>query len=143
MAGHAATLGDAVVRRAMAVCGAVDATARLSSMTADEHGTTCVRMRCGDACATPALQTALQNAAPLARASVVESVLDGYVEVALAVPSRAEERRRARACIAKRRLPAYLIVLAWALVLAAVIERLAVVRLRWLQDSVGGEKDEV
>lgn len=128
MAGHASTLAEGVVRRAVAACQRVDPTARLSSMTADERGQTCVRLRCGDTCALLALQRALQRELPFAQARVVESVLDAYMEIALTIPTPEDEWRLARAHVARRRGPAYLILLAWVLAIVGGVDWVSTAR---------------
>ena len=128
MAGTSTTLSEGVVRRAVAACQRVDPSARLSSMAEDQYGQTCVRLRCGDAFSMPALQRALQVEIPFAITRVVESVLDAYIEISLTIPARDQERRVMRAHVTKRRLPAYLIVLGWALLLTGVVDWVSTVR---------------
>lgn len=128
MAGHATSLADVIVRRAVGACRRVDPHARLSSISFDCDSCATVRLRCGDGRSLRALQTALQAEVPFARVSVDESLLDGTMEIVLVVPGAQEERASIRAFVTRKRPAAYSILLAWLFLGVAILEYASSVR---------------
>lgn len=131
MAGHASTLADVAVRRALAACQRVDPQTRLSSVTTDDDEQLRLRFRTGDAHTMPTLRVALQREMPFARTYIVESLIDGFMEISLVVPRREVERRAVRVFVTRRRCFAYWILLFWLLVFVAASE--------WYTSVVGGD----
>ena len=128
MTGHVSSMAEGILHRVVTRCQLIDSTARLSSMTRDDEGSTFVTLRCGDTCSIHRLNEAAQRTMPFCRTRVVESVLDGFMEVCITIPSRGEERRLVRRYVTKRRVPAYLIVLAWILIVTATVDWVSTVR---------------
>ena len=137
MAAQESTLQSQVLARALAACRAVDPQARAVSMTEDADGLTHLRVRAGDAHSLNGLQEALQRVMPLSQSRVTESWVDGTLEAEVTVLTKAQERLAARFAAAKRRLPAYWVLAAWACFLVGVCE--------WYWSVTGGveAKDEL
>ena len=66
--------------------------ARVVSVLRDACGRSVVRLRSSRSHAADSLLSVMQRAMPLAKASVIENVLDGTVETEVVVPTRADER---------------------------------------------------
>ena len=69
--------------------------ARVVSVLRDACGRSVVRMRSSQNHNSISLLRLMQNAMPLAKASVIENSLDGTIETEVVVPTRADERAAA------------------------------------------------
>lgn len=119
---------SAVVRRCQEACRRIDATSRVVSMTEDAAGLTHLRFRAGDTHTLEQLRAALGNAMRLSTTRVTESWVDGTLEADVTVLTARQERRAARHEVAKGRLVAYWLLLAWVFLFLGIGEWSASVR---------------
>ena len=139
MEGQKRTLADELVRRVLAACRAVDGQAVVSNMTKNgATGATHIRVRAGDTHSVYSLSKALQNVMPLSDITINESMVDGVLEADLTVLTKRDERVRARAYVANRRLFSYPLLLAWVCLFVAIRDYGV-----WLYSREVGIKDEL
>ncbi len=128
MAAQQRTLESRTVARATCACQQIDPAARVANFTEEDDGSGRLRLRAGDAHSLEGMREALASALPLSSTRVTESWLDGSMEVEVLVLTRAQERWRARYAVARERLVAYWLVLAWVFVFLGLGEWSASVR---------------
>ena len=128
MASQQRTLESHIVARATRACQQVDPEARVASYTEDGSGTGTLRLRAGDAHSLEGMRVALASVLPLSSTRVSENWTDGSMEVEVFVLTRAQERWHARAAVARERLVAYWLLLAWVFVFLGLGEWSASVR---------------
>lgn len=73
-------------------CRLKDPSARIASILRDNCGRTVVRVRTAESNNAVALLRGLRDVWPLAKISVVENQLDGFVEVQIVIPREEDER---------------------------------------------------
>lgn len=91
-----------LVKRALAVCRDADSAVTLSSITRDDAGNTRLRLRAGDDTSFWRLQTLLRTVLPFCETEVHESLIDGVLEANVALKTRAQMWRAARANVSHR-----------------------------------------
>lgn len=133
------TLADELVRRVLVACRAVDGQAIVSNMTKNgATGATHIRVRTGDTHSVYSLSKALQRVMPLSDITIHESMVDGVLEADLTVLTKRDERVRARAHVANRRLFSYPLLIAWVCLFVAIRDCVA-----WMLEREGVHKDEL
>jgi len=98
------SFSNSASQRILGLCRELDSNASIAGVLRDDDGHTIVRVRPGsESNDAGSLVGALRRRWPLARASTVESALDGSVQAQSVVPTIDEEHGRARSAVAASR----------------------------------------
>ena len=137
MAAQQRSMQSAVVQRCLQACRRIDGAARVVSMTTDSAtGLTHLRVRAGDTHTLEKLRGALGGVLRLSTTCVTENWVDGTLEADVTVLTSQQERLEARRLVARERVAAYGLLLAWVFLLLGLHEW-------WSGMGSRGVKDEL
>ena len=123
MAAQQRSMQSTVVQRCLQACHGIDGASRVVSMTTDGvTGLTHLRVRAGDAHTLEKLRGALGSVLRLSTTSVTENWVDGTLEADVTVLTSQQERLEARRIVARGRVAAYWLLLAWFFLLLGLHE---------------------